>query len=624
MDKHYDIGCISPLPKQRTRRKLICAQPQLRCSEESGHETKAVHVSETHELVVDGAEAVVDSIDTSKRCYGFPDIPSLDSGPNTYASPMRSAAVPFLRSDSAAISGHHRYQACGSSLNSWEEPSHFASFSHFPPEWTLNAGHHGRTDMESHYTHKERYPSMSLEPENVSPTRSMSTSATPLSQHLMSPVAGSHGGLTQEQPAINCMQDEFSTFQNNQLMREDAKYARASSGSISELFLIVQETMQRMQRRPSPGSVAVQCFPLVAHKYFAVASAMLASLEVFSDSGSALSCWDMSAFDRTQNMYHPEAEMLSMMNHGAMDGGLSLSSEEQKPIVETKSLQKDDADVLKRLEDLQAHAEQQRNEYCKRIEKASLEQRVLFDPDIHSSSTSVLSSLTEKAERFKNIHLKVTHTLKAFKASQACSSTRHTIDEIDQAPPDSPEADREAGNRMTRLGDNGSLRRTSLRAVPRARSSSPMDGSMCLHEDVTQNRRATAMLRDWLYQHFLHPYPSNADKQKLSRATQLTRTQVSNWFINARVRLWRPLIFRICDDDDMRSIERNQQALMEKDDQTQTRVGDMILDQDQENIDDDLREEHGDATMQLLIEDDDNDSMVQSPCSSAGPFNCEG
>lgn len=99
-------------------------------------------------------------------------------------------------------------------------------------------------------------------------------------------------------------------------------------------------------------------------------------------------------------------------------------------------------------------------------------------------------------------------------------------------------------------------------------------------------------------------------------------SQVSNWFINARVRLWRPLIFRICDDDDMRLIERNQQALMEKDDQIQTRVGDMILDQDQENIDDDLREEHGDATMQLLIEDDDNDSMVQSPCSSAGPFNC--
>lgn len=97
-----------------------------------------------------------------------------------------------------------------------------------------------------------------------------------------------------------------------------------------------------------------------------------------------------------------------------------------------------------------------------------------------------------------------------------------------QAPPDSSEADREAGNRMTRLGDHGSLRRTSLRAVPRARSSSPMDGSMCLHEDVTQNRRATAMLRDWLYQHFLHPYPSNADKQKLSRATQLTRTQVSH------------------------------------------------------------------------------------------------
>ena len=26
--------------------------------------------------------------------------------------------------------------------------------------------------------------------------------------------------------------------------------------------------------------------------------------------------------------------------------------------------------------------------------------------------------------------------------------------------------------------------------------------------------------------------------------------QVSNWFINARVRLWRPLIFKICEEED--------------------------------------------------------------------------
>uniref|UniRef100_A0A0E0GG33 POX domain-containing protein n=1 Tax=Oryza nivara TaxID=4536 RepID=A0A0E0GG33_ORYNI len=38
--------------------------------------------------------------------------------------------------------------------------------------------------------------------------------------------------------------------------------------------------------------------------------------------------------------------------------------------------------------------------------------------------------------------------------------------------------------------------------------------------------RAVTILRAWLFEHFLHPYPSD----------------VSNWFINARVRLWKPMV----------------------------------------------------------------------------------
>ncbi|KAH1267567.1 Homeobox protein BEL1 [Glycine max] len=38
--------------------------------------------------------------------------------------------------------------------------------------------------------------------------------------------------------------------------------------------------------------------------------------------------------------------------------------------------------------------------------------------------------------------------------------------------------------------------------------------------------RAVSVLRAWLFEHFLHPYPSD----------------VSNWFINARVRLWKPMV----------------------------------------------------------------------------------
>uniref|UniRef100_A0A0A9D8A3 Homeobox domain-containing protein n=1 Tax=Arundo donax TaxID=35708 RepID=A0A0A9D8A3_ARUDO len=57
--------------------------------------------------------------------------------------------------------------------------------------------------------------------------------------------------------------------------------------------------------------------------------------------------------------------------------------------------------------------------------------------------------------------------------------------------------------------------------------------------------RAVSVLRAWLYEHFLHPYPTDGDKQMLAKQTGLTRNQVSNWFINARVRLWKPMVEEI-------------------------------------------------------------------------------
>ncbi|KAH9302875.1 hypothetical protein KI387_014458 [Taxus chinensis] len=54
--------------------------------------------------------------------------------------------------------------------------------------------------------------------------------------------------------------------------------------------------------------------------------------------------------------------------------------------------------------------------------------------------------------------------------------------------------------------------------------------------------RAVTLLRAWLFEHFLHPYPSDADKHLLARQTGLSRSQISNWFINARVRLWKPMV----------------------------------------------------------------------------------
>ncbi|KAG6580513.1 BEL1-like homeodomain protein 9, partial [Cucurbita argyrosperma subsp. argyrosperma] len=57
--------------------------------------------------------------------------------------------------------------------------------------------------------------------------------------------------------------------------------------------------------------------------------------------------------------------------------------------------------------------------------------------------------------------------------------------------------------------------------------------------------RAVTVLRAWLFEHFLHPYPSDTDKLMLAKQTGLSRSQVSNWFINARVRLWKPMVEEI-------------------------------------------------------------------------------
>ncbi|GAA0173006.1 homeodomain transcription factor [Lithospermum erythrorhizon] len=54
--------------------------------------------------------------------------------------------------------------------------------------------------------------------------------------------------------------------------------------------------------------------------------------------------------------------------------------------------------------------------------------------------------------------------------------------------------------------------------------------------------RSVSVLRAWMFQNFLHPYPKDAEKDLLAVKSGLTRGQVSNWFINARVRLWKPLI----------------------------------------------------------------------------------
>ncbi|KAF3333398.1 homeobox protein ATH1 [Carex littledalei] len=54
--------------------------------------------------------------------------------------------------------------------------------------------------------------------------------------------------------------------------------------------------------------------------------------------------------------------------------------------------------------------------------------------------------------------------------------------------------------------------------------------------------KSVSVLKAWMFQNFLRPYPSDNEKDVLAVKSGLTRSQVSNWFINARVRLWKPMI----------------------------------------------------------------------------------
>lgn len=54
--------------------------------------------------------------------------------------------------------------------------------------------------------------------------------------------------------------------------------------------------------------------------------------------------------------------------------------------------------------------------------------------------------------------------------------------------------------------------------------------------------KSVSVLRSWMFKNFLHPYPKDNEKHLLAVQSGLSRSQVSNWFINARVRLWKPLI----------------------------------------------------------------------------------
>ncbi|KAF9320964.1 hypothetical protein BG003_004247 [Podila horticola] len=91
---------------------------------------------------------------------------------------------------------------------------------------------------------------------------------------------------------------------------------------------------------------------------------------------------------------------------------------------------------------------------------------------------------------------------------------------------------------------SGSNTMSSVETEPSSSAGADVQSNM----DPNRKRRGnlpksvTSVLKNWLVQNAIHPYPTEDEKIKLAEATQLSLNQISNWFINARRRILQPIL----------------------------------------------------------------------------------
>ena len=111
-------------------------------------------------------------------------------------------------------------------------------------------------------------------------------------------------------------------------------------------------------------------------------------------------------------------------------------------------------------------------------------------------------------------------------AAIPCSNTLDSTAETLTKPPLVPNA----------ASSSCSTQNTSPKVKPTTReANSTKQKTKRSHAKLPQ--KATDILKKWLFEHANHPYPDEDEKEQLSLLTNLTLTQVSNWFINARRRV---------------------------------------------------------------------------------------
>lgn len=108
--------------------------------------------------------------------------------------------------------------------------------------------------------------------------------------------------------------------------------------------------------------------------------------------------------------------------------------------------------------------------------------------------------------------------------------------------PSSLDVSRDSGNEGDLSDDEGEVRTgNKSRKKNSLKSSSSRESSMSQKRGILP-KQATHVMRSWLFQHIVHPYPTEEEKKVIAGQTNLTMLQVNNWFINARRRILQPML----------------------------------------------------------------------------------
>jgi len=93
---------------------------------------------------------------------------------------------------------------------------------------------------------------------------------------------------------------------------------------------------------------------------------------------------------------------------------------------------------------------------------------------------------------------------------------------------------RECGDDVTNNNNNKRRSRTSP--------------SLALMKEKKHVGAAHARLREWVLEHFDAPFPTRKEKEALAKEISWSPARVSNWFINSRVRFWKPIVLELADE----------------------------------------------------------------------------